>query len=124
LKKKEHHKILKSIKDKYKSYYNHEVISDVFLHHDLPECLTNCSLIFEVNEQTEIIVIAIDPHIYYTGVVSRKINNNKTETFHLIQNKPPSHVKRIQIIEKLFCDVETGCAPKKECIVPMMIFTK
>jgi len=143
--KKEHYKMLRCIREKYSSYCEQNVICDIKEKDDLPECLTNASLIFEVTPGSEIIVIAIDHfmsrsaihsnvtfinadtdipyHIYYTGVVSRKINNKTSETFHLIKSKVPEEVYRIQIVEKLFYQIETGNAPKKETIVPMIIYT-
>ena len=63
-------------------------------------------------------------HMYFTGIVSRKININCEQTIHVINSKPPKHVKRVIVVEKIFYDPDNGSCPHVDTIVPMSVYVK
>jgi hypothetical protein len=61
-------------------------------------------------------------YVYFTGLISKKINTGNCKTFHTVEYNPSHNIKRLIIYEKIFYDPNTGKRPSSHKIIPMMIF--
>ena len=140
-----HSKITESILNKtFSNFEKIEIFKNVSIERQFIECTVNSSNV--LRNIREIIIISVDhfmsrssihSHIifvneddgkifdvYYTGVISRKINHDSSQTVHLIEKTIPENIKSFKIIEKIFYDPDNGSCPHSETVIPMIVFIK
>lgn len=61
-------------------------------------------------------------YVYFTGIISKKINKKGFQTVHVIEVAVPDGIKRVRVLERIYYDIETGTAPHPDTILPMQVY--
>jgi hypothetical protein len=133
------------IHQQYRHFKRKNIVVDVDVDFNCSNTLVNMSEIINVlGTPNEIKVIAIDHfmsrcaihsqimfidadtnysyYVYFTGIISKKINLKQTKNYHIIEWTAPKNVKRIKVVERIYYDPNTGEAPLSNHIIPMIVY--
>ena len=63
-------------------------------------------------------------YVYFTGIISKKVNVKQIKNYHFIEWTAPKNVKRIKVVERIYYDPNTREAPLSDSIIPMIVYQK